>query len=100
MKRQLYLILSGSSQVSIPKRDYWLLKPLVSIFSSENNVVVSIPKRDYWLLKHRMGCVFLDGDFPVSIPKRDYWLLKPHTEEVGEQGQPASFQSLRGIIGY
>ena len=60
-------------------------------------IPVSIPKRDYWLLKHWF-ILKLIVSIVVSIPKRDYWLLKlDKTHNVKFKGQ---FQSLRGIIGY
>ena len=60
--------------VSIPKRDYWLLK-LCEVEQNKLDIVVSIPKRDYWLLK-LCKCFYISDRCHVSIPKRDYWLLK------------------------
>ena len=64
-------------EVSIPKRDYWLLKPRSGSADCRSRLSqgVSIPKRDYWLLKHRVLLRFIYSEY-VSIPKRDYWLLK------------------------
>ncbi len=43
----------SSARVSIPDRDYLLLKPLESVITSRVwGDLVSIPDRDYLLLKH------------------------------------------------